>query len=142
MACKRRSRSSNRVGAILAIVLVSLFVAALMGLSLVELVLMHHRQQTRFAQQEQCLWLAESGVGRAQMRLARSPEYRGETWTVPGEVFGAARPGVVTIEVTSVRQPHAGRQIRVEATYPDDPMRRIVIERTHFLQLPSPGGTP
>jgi Tfp pilus assembly protein PilV len=136
---------------ILAAALTALFVVSLLGLALVQLVLIHHRQEQVEAQRQQCFWLAESGVQRALARLAKSPDYAGETWTIPSAAFGgvpmAARPPVplqhgqqaargtralggatVTIEVKA-GQPGEGRKIHVEARFPDDPVRRIVCER-------------
>jgi hypothetical protein len=111
-----------------------------LGLGLVELVLLQHRQRAVVAQRQQCFWLAESGVERAIHRLSKSPEYPGETWLVPGEALGSSRAAVVTIQVTKAAQPAAGRTIRVEARFPDDPVRRTVVQREHFVNLPSPGG--
>lgn len=124
-----------RRGAILVVVLVSLFVATLLGLGLVELILMHHRQRTIAAERQQCFWLAEAGVQRAIHRLAKSADYPGETWQVSGEVLGTSRPGVVAIQVTKAAPSPSGRLIRVEARFPDDPVRRVVCQREHFVKL-------
>ncbi len=155
-----RRRPVSRGGVILAAALTALFVVSLLGLALVQLVLIHHRQEQIEAQRQQCFWLAESGVQRALARLAKSPDYAGETWTIPSATLTgvplAARPPVpdlhgqqaargtpgqqtargtrapggatVTIEVKAA-QPGEGRKIRVEARFPDDPVRRIVCER-------------
>ena len=82
--------------------LATLFVASLVVLALVESVLMDYRQSRVVAQRQQGFWLAESGVQRSPARLAKSPRYEGETWTVPAQVLGAAHGGVVKIQVAKV----------------------------------------
>jgi hypothetical protein len=93
-----RRRPVSRSGAILAAALVALFVVSLLGLALIQLVVIHHRQEQVEAQRQQCFWLAESGVQRALARLAKSPDYAGETWTIPSAALTgaplAARPPV------------------------------------------------
>jgi hypothetical protein len=132
----QRSRPAARArhGAILAMVLASLLVASLLGLALVETLLLHHRQMQAVGRQQQSFWLAEAGLQRAIQRLAKSPDYGGEEWIVPAEVLGAAQPGVVVIEVTKADGPTEARKIKVEARFPDDPVRRNVFRRTFTWQ--------
>ena len=89
------------------------------------------------------------GSPAALARSAKSPDYAGETWTIPSAALGgvplAARPPVplqhgqqaargtrggatVTIEVKAF-QSGEGRKIHVEARFPDDPVRGIVCKR-------------
>lgn len=109
----------RRAGSILALVLVSLLVASLMGLALLKTVLLHQRQLRVTGGQQQALWLAEAGVQRAIRGLAASPGYEGETWEVSEETLGGNRSAAVTIQVA--KDESAGNQtIRVEARLGQD----------------------
>lgn len=141
MASVRASRPNRRHGAILALVLAGLFVASLLGLGLVERVLLEHRRRTAAFTRQQCFWLAESGVERAMRRVARSPDYAGETWVIPAEVLGTSRGAAVAIQIVKASPSPTGRTIRVEARLGDDPARRTVVEREHCVNLPRPGGS-
>ncbi|NUQ61606.1 MAG: hypothetical protein HUU20_03905 [Pirellulales bacterium] len=110
-------------------VLASLLVVSLLGLALVQAVVVHQRQMRLSGQEQQCFWLAEAGVGRAVQRLAVSDDYRGEQWNVPADVFGRAGTGVVVIEVSQAADSSRARRVRVEARFPDDPVRRTVCRR-------------
>ena len=145
-----RRRPVSRSGVILAAALVALFVVSLLGLALVQLVLIHHRQEQVEAQRQQCFWLAESGVQRRWHGPPNPPITRERLGTsLPRPLVAChwrlvrqyrfctgskllvapARAGAtVTIEVKAA-QPGDGRKIHVEAHFPDDPVRRIVCER-------------
>lgn len=129
-----RLATDARNGAILAMVLASLLVASLLGLALVQTVLLQHRQMQGFGRQQQSLWLAEAGVQRAALRLAKASDYTGEKWVVPAEVLGSAQPGIVVIEVAKADGSPKDREIRVEARFPDDPIRRTVYRRKLLVQ--------
>jgi type II secretory pathway component PulK len=123
---KRRAR---RGGVILAVALVTLLVVMLLGGELIKATVVRHRQLRQAEQRQQSFWLAESAVQRARHALAESPEYEGETWRVPEEVFGTGGAGVAVISVDPSAEPGQGRTIRVQASYPDDPVHRILHER-------------
>lgn len=129
----RSESRQSRQGAIVVAVLVALLAATMIGLTLVESVLAHHRQMQVMADRQQCFWLAESAVQRALERLGKSPEYPGETWTVPPKELAASHSGVVTIEVKRVTEPRAGRKIRVEARFPEQTVRQVVCQREVFV---------
>ena len=114
------SKSNTRPGAILAIVLASLLVASMLGLALIESVLIEHRQMKVMGRQQQCFWLAEAGIQKAIRGLAKSSDYQGEEWTIPGEVLGAAQPSAVTITVAETAGSPQVREIRVVARLPGD----------------------
>ena len=137
MSVHRPSKPHTRSGAVLAMVLVSLLVASLLGLALVQTVLIHHRQTRLLGRQQQCFWLAEAGVQRAIAGLAATADYSGETWEVSAETLGAERSAVVTIEVTRPADSAETRQIRVEARFPDEPTQRIASLRELVVFLPS-----
>ncbi len=136
MSVHRPSKPDARCGAILAMVLVSLLVASLLGLALVQTVLIHHRQTRLLGRQQQCFWLAEAGVQRALAGLAATADYSGETWEVSAEILGTERSAVVMIEVSRPADSTETRQIRVEARFPDEPTQRIASLRELVVSIP------
>ena len=110
----RMPDGGRRTGAVLALVLVSLLVASMLGLALLKTVLVHHRQTRVVGFQQQAFWLAEAGVRRAIRGLASSPGYEGETWEVSAQTLGGGRPAVVAIQVVK-SEPGGERKILVEA---------------------------
>jgi hypothetical protein len=123
-------------------VLACLLVGSLVGFALIETSVLGHRQSRVLAQRQQCFWLAEAGVQRAVARLRKSPKYDGEKWVVPADVLEASHPGLVTVLVTKPSKPDTEATIRVEARFPDDPVRGTVYQRELSIKLPSPGGSP
>lgn len=128
------SRSArHRPAAILVVAMVVLLVLSLLGAELVRtIVLAHHRSRNQ-QRQTQAVWLAESGIARGLAQVSSDPDYGGETWQpVPAEAARDEEPlkskVIITIEKTD-----AGRQLRVEAHYPDDPTDRVSVERVHPL---------
>lgn len=103
-----------RRGSVLALVLISLLVASMLGLALLKTVVVHHRQARLLGGQHQALWLAEAGAQRAIRGLAASPDYEGETWEIAAETLGSARSAVVTIQVAKSGS-NGDRTIRIEA---------------------------
>ena len=133
----KTNQTSIRSGAVLAMVMVSLLVASMLGLALIETVLMHYRQMHVMHRQQQCFWLAEAGIQRAIQRLADSSDYQGEKWQVSADVLGAARSAVVAIEVTTAAGPPRTRDILVEARFSDDPIRRGGCRRELTVPMPN-----
>ena len=124
-----RAKSNRRRGAILAAVLLSLLVVMLLGAELTEAIVQHHRQCRLAEDRQQAFWIAESALQRAVYAVAKSPDYKGETWQVPAEVLGSGRAGVAAIQVEPAEGAAARRRIVVQAYYPDDPMQRTLYER-------------
>ena len=122
--CKRRCR-----GIALPLVLFCIVLAMAIGASLLQAVLLHHRQAKTLEQQHQSLWLAESGVQRAINKLRSSPDYRGEVWTIPATTLGDLGDGRVTIQVEPQENDPASWKVVVEAVYPDHPQHRVVQQR-------------
>ena len=131
-----------RRGIILAAVLACLVVAALLAAALVQILVIQARQTRVAEDRAQSFWLAESALQRGLRSIARSPDYRGETWTVPAESLGSESAGVAVIRVEPVNEPQLGAWVRVEARYPDHPLRRIVQTRELFVPNPSQGASP
>jgi Tfp pilus assembly protein PilX len=106
----------------------------------------------------QAEWLAESGTQRAIARLARDPDYPGETWslavgdlgegprTKPAQASAgsgniAAR---ITIAVERVPAETKRRRVRVQADYPLDEPRRSRHSKEIMIDLEptKAGATP
>ncbi len=129
MVRKHSNRLVQRTGAILAIVLVSLLVAMMLGGELIQATVVRHRQTRLAEQRQQSFWLAESAVQRALHALSRSPDYEGEMWRVSDEHFADGQAGLAIITIKPVGEAGQGRLIHVEAYYPDDPVDRTLYQR-------------
>ncbi len=129
MVRNHSNRTARRKGAILAIVLVSLLVAMVLGGELIKATVTRHRQTRLAEQRQQAFWLAESAVQRALHALSQSPDYEGETWRVSEGHFADGLAGVAIITIKPVGEAGQGRSIHVAAHYPDDPVHRTLYER-------------
>jgi Tfp pilus assembly protein PilV len=127
----------RRRGLVLAAVLVTLLVVMMVGAALTKALVAHHRQSRLAEQRQQAFWLAESALQRAVHALAKSPDYSGETWRVAADVLGGGGGGVAAIKVESIAEPQAGRRIRVEAYFPDEPVQRSLYQRELFVPVAS-----
>ena len=116
-------------GVALPLVLICIVLAMTIGASLLQAVLLHHRQGKSVDQQQQSLWLAESGVQRAIHKLRSSPEYRGEIWKIPAATLGGSDDGSVSIQVEPQEGDRESWKIVVEAVYPDHPQHRVLQQR-------------
>jgi len=121
--------------------LVCLLVVAGLGALLIRSSLQEHQRSLVHERQLQALWLVESGLNRALASLAASPDYRGESWQLaPGEL-GDRDGATIRIAVESLEGSQTKGRITVEASYSDDPSRRIVQRRTIEIELPRTGET-
>jgi hypothetical protein len=136
---RARPRRIRRSAAILVAALVCLVVVAVIGASLMQTVLLQHRQLLHDQDQLQVFWLAESAVQRAAMRLTAAPAYRGETWQVEGRSARGPWTGVAIIRVEIVPDDIARRQVVVEAHCGDEPSRRVAQRRQVVVLLPVQG---
>ena len=110
-----RAKPTRRTGVVLAAVLLSLLIVLLVGAELTKAIAQQRRQSRLAEDRQQAFWIAESAVQRAVHALAKSPDYRGETWQVSGEVLGTGRAGVATIKVEPAGGSPERRRIVVQA---------------------------
>jgi hypothetical protein len=116
-----------------------LLIVMLVSAALVRGLVVQHRLVRRELQRLQAIWLAESAVGRAIVKLGADADYDGETWAVSlDETTGAAR-GVAVIVVTAVEGEANQRTITVEALWPDDPVFRVMEQRQLIVDLVDSG---
>jgi type II secretory pathway component PulK len=111
--------------------MVALLVVTLVAGALVQTLLAAHRQSHRYADELQAQWLAEAGLARAAARLRADANYQGEVWSAPLAAATAtldegspAETGTVTITVAPDT-----KRITVEAVYPNDESRRVLVRR-------------
>jgi len=121
--------------------LVCLLVVAGLGALLIRSSLQEHQRSLVHERQLQALWLVESGLNRTLASLAASPDYRGESWQVPSGELGGRDGATIRIAIESLEGNQAKGRITVEASYSDDPSRRIVQRRTIEIELPRTGET-
>ena len=133
-----RQRSSRR-GMVLAALLICMLIVMLVSAALVRGLVVQHRLARGEAQRLQAMWLAESAVDRAVVKLRSNAAYSGETWSVSlGEPAGAAS-GVAVIRVATVEGADEQRTIAVEARWPDDPVFRVLEQRELVIDLVDEG---
>jgi type II secretory pathway component PulK len=107
--------SNNRRGMLAIITLVTLTVVMALGASLLTGTLQAHRQLRRERDVRQADLLVRAGFHRAQHQLAKSSEYRGETWE-----FADAE---ITIKVAGDTPSRAEVSVTWPGSYPQ-PIRR------------------
>jgi hypothetical protein len=136
--CRYRRRGYGRTqGAILIAALVCL--AIVMGLlgSMLASAIRAGRQLHAERDLRQCELLLAAGVTRAELRVAKEPGYRGETWRLPAAEIVARGDGEVTIEV-ALDAEQKPRQLSVIAEYPIGGERSIRRSRTVVLSTETP----
>lgn len=134
-ASHRSTTRSRRRGAVLAALLVCLLIVMLVSATLVRGLAIQHRLARSESQRLQAIWLAESAVDRAIVKLRADAGYAGETWAVSiGETVGAAG-GIAVIRVEAGQEDANQRAINVEARWPDDPVFRVMEQRQLIVDL-------
>ena len=107
--------SDTRSGAAMVYVLILLLVISMMGGTLVRGAIAIHRQRLKDEIHAQTVRLAEAGWNRALRALAKSPDYKEETWTLGSESLGPDRKAIVRIEVAAQSDE---KRLTVVAEYP------------------------
>lgn len=142
---KAKKRSRKRRAAIMIVALAALLAVTLCGAQLLRSLTLAHRQRQQDQWATQALWLADSGLARAFIRLETDAEYSGETWRpATGKEAGSdsEAAGRVVIAVHKDPDNPASRRVRVEAAYPDDPAHRVLQVREQVISLTQPGVAP
>jgi type II secretory pathway component PulK len=123
---------------VLVAALVCLLVTMLVAGGLLHSITIQHRHSRDDVTNAQSLWLAESAKARAAAQLAADAAYSGETWRV---TLGQ-QEGVADIRVETPDGQPQQRRITVEARWPEDALRRRVLNRNLIIQLPRSGDSP
>jgi hypothetical protein len=105
-----------RSGIAALIALACLSVATVVGTLLLRAALGEHQYLNRVELKSQADWLVEAGFSRASAQIAKSAEYSGESWKVPGTSFGRNQDAVVQIAVgrgsSSVTRRHVAVSVK------------------------------
>jgi Tfp pilus assembly protein PilX len=118
--------SGARRGLVLVVMIVLLAVVMLLAANWAGRVVSERRQTQRQLLEVQAVRLAESGLERAEARLAADPTYAGETWEIAADEWEGQRPASVEIEIKEVEESGQVR-LTARATYPartDEAVRR------------------
>jgi type II secretory pathway component PulK len=108
--------------------MVALLVVMLVAGALVRSLIAAHRQSRQYADELQAQWLAEAGLARAAARLRADANYQGEVWTVPlGADATNADENAKEIGQATITVEPTTKRITVEAIYPTDEHRRILV---------------
>ena len=116
---RRNERGSAMVAVLICFVLIVLICGAILKLGVVQ------RGQLKTEEAAlQAEWLVESGMERAAAKLAGTPGYEGETWTISPQEMNGPAPGLVKITVEKINGDVGNRRVTVMADYPSDSERR------------------
>lgn len=124
--------ANRRSGIALLVVLVALGIVSSIGLTLLRMSLMHHRQAQRSAFAAQSRWLAESAFDQTRQRLKADEKLPGFTWAVPAAELDGRHAAQVIIEVKPVEDAPQRRTITIIADYPAAASQRV---RTRCVRL-------
>lgn len=127
-----QTTANRRSGIALLVVLVSLGIVSSIGMTLLRMSLMHHRQAQRSAFAAQSRWLAESAFDQTGRRLKADAKLAGFTWSVPAAELDGRHAAQVTIEVKPVENAPQRRVVTVIADYPAATSQRV---RTRCVRL-------
>ena len=111
-------QQSPRRGSTLIIAFAALLIVSMLGASLIRTVTLSRQQLQRETLRTQAVLLADSGAARAIARLKASPDYTGETWSVPAEQLSTGRTAFVLIIVAPDTAHPEQTLIAATAEYP------------------------
>lgn len=124
--CRRDTCTTamQRSGLALLVVLVSLAIVSTIGMTLLRMALMHHRQAQRETCAAQSRWLAESAFDLAGRRLKADAKFEGFTWSVPAAELDGRHAAKVVIEIRPVKEAPQRREVTIVADFPaNEPQR-------------------
>lgn len=125
----------RRSGMALLVVLVSLAIVSTIGMTLMRMALMHHRQAQREAFAAQSRWLAESAFDQAALRMKADAKFEGLTWSVPAAELDGRHVGQVTIAVRPIAMTPQRREITIIADFPANTDQRARTRLVRQLEL-------
>lgn len=134
----RRPRpNSDRRG--LAIIMVIAFYAIAMAMIgvWVRSALDRQQQAKQWHHKAQAIWMADAGVRRAVVQLAKQDAYEGEVWEIGSAELGGSSSAKVVIKIET-RRDSADVEIVAIATYPVDGKQRAQHTRALNYSIPVP----
>lgn len=133
-------RTVRRRAAAMAAVLVCLLVVMLICGTIVRSMLLQQRQSKTEVTQLQALCLLEAATALADAQVRADSEYSGQVWRMTVDAAVAAS-GVAEVAVQAADQPLRQRHVHIKITYPDDPIRRVVLHHDFTVTLPALGAS-
>lgn len=125
-SCRRAACSTTRrrSGLALIVVLVAIAIVSTIGMTLLRMSLMHHRQAQRESFIVQSRWLAESALDQTARRLKADAKIEGWTWSVPAAELDGHRAAKVVIEIKPLKEAPQRREVTVIADFPVNSSQR------------------
>lgn len=135
--CRRDARTTtrSRSGIALLVVLVALAIVSTIGLLLLRMSLMHHRQAQRETFVAQSRWLAESAFDQTGRRLKADAKSEGFTWSVPAKELDGQHAANVVVEIRPVKDAPQRREVTVVADFPANSPQRSRTRRVWLVDL-------
>ena len=127
--------TSSRNGIALLVVLVALAIVSTIGMLLLRMSLMHHRQAQRETSVAQTRWLAESAFDQAGRRLKVDAKSEGFTWSVPAKELDGQHAANVVVEIRPVKDAPQRREVTVVADFPANSAQRSRTRRVRQIDL-------
>lgn len=116
--------------------LVGLLVVGIVAASLIRVVVARRAALRLDERRAQAGLLADSGIARGLARLAASPTYRGETWTIPAADLDGRHAARVTIGLEPAAETPGTRRLVVVAEYPVG--SPLLVRQSRFVPIPVP----
>lgn len=135
--CRRDGRvtTRRRSGIALLVVLVALAIVSSIGMLLLRMALMHHRQAQHEAFVAQSRWLAEAAFDQAGRRLKADANLTGFTWPVSAKQLDGQHAANVVVEIRPVKEAPQRREVTVVADFPTSSPLRSRTRRVRQLGL-------
>ena len=113
-----RTTTRRRSGIALLVVLVALAIVSTIGMLLLRMALMHHRQAQRETFIAQSRWLAESAFDQTGRRLKADAKSEGFTWSVPAKELDGQHAANMVVEIRPVKDAPQRREVTIVADFP------------------------
>ena len=123
--------TSKRVGVALLIVLIALAIVSAIGMTLLRMSLLHHRQAQKETFVAQSRWLAESAFDQAVRRLKADVQSEGFSWSVPAKELDGHHAAKVVVKIRPVKEAPQRREVSVLAEFPMNSTQR---SHTRFVR--------
>ncbi len=135
--CRRdpRTTTRQRAGIALLVVLIALAIVSTIGMLLLRMSLMHHRQAQREMFVAQTRWLAESAFDQAGQRLKVDAKSEGFTWLIPAKELDGQHAANVVVEIRPVKDAPQRREVTVVADFPVNLPHRSRTRRVRQIDL-------
>lgn len=135
--CRRDACATNRrrTGIALLVVLVALAIVSTIGMLLLRMSLMHHRQAQRETFVAQSRWLAESAFDQTGRRLKADANSEGFTWSIPAKELDGLHAANVVVEIRPVKDAPQRREVTVVADFPASSPQRLRTRRVRLVDL-------